>query len=42
MGELQIDAAREQQALAMALESLAGQHGIEAVIEKLKRLGKSR
>jgi len=37
-----VEAAREQQALAMALESLAGQHGIEAVIEKLKRLGKSR
>lgn len=37
-GDAPVDEAREQQALDKALESLAGQHGIEAVIEKLKRV----
>jgi len=40
--ETEVDETREREAIASGLESLVKQHGIEAVIEKLKRLSEPR
>jgi benzoyl-CoA reductase subunit BamC len=38
--ETEVDETREREAMERGLESLVSQHGIEAVIDKLKRLSK--